>query len=98
MSPIVTAPVSAAGAALSGAPWLVVALLALTAALADPIFKNVRGLLTERDERKTNEILRTAAEQITDPGKRIQALIQLRAASPPPEDPDPDNPPLQNSA
>jgi hypothetical protein len=79
---------------LGGAPWWAVAAIVIAAYLAVPLTSLILDHSRQRKGNLVDEKFAATLEQITDPEKRIQAIINYRRAAastavpqPPPEPP-----------
>lgn len=86
-------PAALAGA-LGGAPWWAVGAIVIAASLAVPLTSLILEHSRQRKGTLVDEKFAATLDQITDPEKRIQAIISYRqatapAAAQPPPDPPP---------
>ncbi|GAA0700325.1 hypothetical protein GCM10009548_86560 [Streptomyces malaysiensis subsp. malaysiensis] len=80
-------------AALGGAPWWAVGATVITAYLAVPLTSLILEHARQRKGTHLDEKFAATLDQITDPEKRIQAIISYRQATTPAPQPPPDPPP-----
>jgi hypothetical protein len=89
----ILAGLPAALAGLGGAPWWAVGVILLLAYLVVPMTAMVLDHVRQRKGDAVDEKFAATLEEIDDPEKRIQAIINYRqatgATSPPPPPPDP---------
>ncbi|UQA90527.1 hypothetical protein [Streptomyces halobius] len=79
--------------ALGGAPWWAVGAIVIAAYLAVPLTSLILEHARQRKGTLVDEKFAATLDQITDPEKRIQAIISYRQATAPTPQPPPDPPP-----
>jgi len=82
--PSLTAGGAGLSALLSGAPWWAVLLGAAIVALVPPVVTQARAWARDRAERAFQDSFIQTVNQLPDPEKRIQAMIEYRRSESPP--------------